>query len=1479
MTRNVVSGIILTLLFTSMLPSAFIIQPVKATDGTVPATLIYVDPSSISADVGESFTITVNIQNVEDLWGYEVKVGFDKNVLEPVSTEEGPFIKDQTTSPSGTFSIYSIYDDYVDFCCVTFGPYPGVSGSGTLFSITFYAKNAGTSNLPIYDSILVDHTGTELPHTYGPSGRPVLVTGLEISPGGPYCVGDVLTATFSIQNQGDATITLDKLLLGGRFNGGTLPNGEFPDFTFQTVTLQPEQSYQYAGTLELTEAGNYGFFVAYYIQDPTGAEKKLLDENNWNTCIDLAEGLTDNDRAFFMLVHETVRFYIRADGSVDPPTTRILNVGNVYYTFTADIHGSIVIERDNIVIDGNGYTLQGTGAYPYKDKGIDLSERTNATVKNTQIKNFWRGIQLGRYSSGSFNNSISGNNITNNYEGIWFVSVSNYNSISGNNIANNDYGIRLDFSSNYNSISGNNITSNREGIELVSSSCNSISGNNITSNREGVTLFFYSSSNNISGNNMANNYNCIWIDYYSNYNNISGNNIANNDYGIRLYSFSSNRFWHNNFIDNTNQVYSYNSICVWDDGYPSGGNYWSDYEERYPDATEIGDSGIWGTPYFLDENNQDNYPLVDPWAPTPTTGFWLEVSSLAGTYMCRDIQQVHAYRSIPIDFIFEKDLEEGHSTDDVQYLQIVLNANPSTQVADSEAGSPSHETNYFGGLTKTAVSRFQALYGLTQNGRVDEDTRVELNKLLEILAYDPVKHVPKGWVLKGNIENGKPVEGTPDGIRWFYRVEDATDGLVGWVERGDLEEGGDAEKTKIVIFAEDSEISPAFRFDEKNLRYGQENSEILRLQIILKHKGIFPTNTPVTGRYLDITKEAVRAFQERYGNLDGATGDVGEETVGKLNEILENDCTLTKSRASLIWAAINDFRTEFLPDNFPPSLILAISILESPIHFDNEYVKPVPGDRGRGIMQITTFKYVGLGSGTRCYECREDSEDYRCYYTNTVQGIEANIKDGLYALRDKHQDVKIEETQAPEGYTKDEVIWMSTVQRYNGFTLAHKPSEYLFYVGDRLIGLADGDYGDFQGLDEESARLLGEKFQTAYSERITLYSPAQLRVYDDEGNVAGLLNGEIKEDIPNSIYDNETRTVFILFPSNDYCYNVVGLEEATYGVDIVFSKEDESVLFAAIDIPTSANAVHQYTVDWNALSLGEEGVIVQVDSDGDDVFEHTFASDDELTISEYVIGTDGTPPETWLNIGQPKYVVSDATCLTSATPIELITEDNAGGSGVASTAYRIYNASYDSGWASYTEPFYLIGLSDSAYQIDYNSTDLAGNVEPSNTVTVILDYTGPSVTAENPPAGWALQDGVTFIIAAVDASGTSSVNLSIREANGGEGTPVGFEDLPAVYDAVTGKWTLFFDTLQLPDGYYIVIVNAEDNLGHASSTTVAYSIRNWAVLELLPASENNKAGRTMPIKFALRVAAAVDPLQPFVYNEDLTIDVYATDTP
>jgi parallel beta-helix repeat protein len=117
--------------------------------------------------------------------------------------------------------------------------------------------------------------------------------------------------------------------------------------------------------------------------------------------------------------------------------------------------------------------------------------------------------------------------------------------------------------------------------------------------------------NRISGNNIANNYNGIYlISEYSSNNVISGNNIKNNEYGICLDYSNSNFIYHNNFVNNTSQVYNARqSVNIWDNGYPSGGNYWSDYAGK-----DVNGDGIGDTPYVIDNDNIDHYPLMSPWS-------------------------------------------------------------------------------------------------------------------------------------------------------------------------------------------------------------------------------------------------------------------------------------------------------------------------------------------------------------------------------------------------------------------------------------------------------------------------------------------------------------------------------------------------------------------------------------------------------------------------------------------------------------------------------------------------------------------------------------------------------------------------------------------------------------------------------------------------------------------------------------------------
>ena len=52
------------------------------------------------------------------------------------------------------------------------------------------------------------------------------------------------------------------------------------------------------------------------------------------------------------------------------------------------------------------------------------------------------------------------------------------------------------------------------------------------------------------------------------------------------------------------------STDTWDNGYPSGGNYWSDYRTSYPSAIENDSSDTWNTPYNVSSGNIDRYPLM-----------------------------------------------------------------------------------------------------------------------------------------------------------------------------------------------------------------------------------------------------------------------------------------------------------------------------------------------------------------------------------------------------------------------------------------------------------------------------------------------------------------------------------------------------------------------------------------------------------------------------------------------------------------------------------------------------------------------------------------------------------------------------------------------------------------------------------------------------------------------------------------------------
>lgn len=122
--------------------------------------LVYVDPPEITANPSASFTININIQDVTALYSFGVKVSYNEYVLDLTNVAEGPFL----SSMVSTVFVYKEFSNYIDVGCTTLGASGGVSGSGTLFTLSFDVKDAGKSDLDIFYHVLLDNTLTDIPH-------------------------------------------------------------------------------------------------------------------------------------------------------------------------------------------------------------------------------------------------------------------------------------------------------------------------------------------------------------------------------------------------------------------------------------------------------------------------------------------------------------------------------------------------------------------------------------------------------------------------------------------------------------------------------------------------------------------------------------------------------------------------------------------------------------------------------------------------------------------------------------------------------------------------------------------------------------------------------------------------------------------------------------------------------------------------------------------------------------------------------------------------------------------------------------------------------------------------------------------------------------------------------------------------------------------------------------------------------------------
>lgn len=139
------------------------------------APFLTMTPSAGTVNSGEGFSIAVNVDDISDLYGYNLSLTYDPSKVAFVSVSEGTFM----TNVNTTFFIPGV-DDGVGTVAFSgaafFGPIAGASGGGNLLNFTFSAIGGGIASFGFADLLFLDSGFGELAVDAG-GARVIIVPG------------------------------------------------------------------------------------------------------------------------------------------------------------------------------------------------------------------------------------------------------------------------------------------------------------------------------------------------------------------------------------------------------------------------------------------------------------------------------------------------------------------------------------------------------------------------------------------------------------------------------------------------------------------------------------------------------------------------------------------------------------------------------------------------------------------------------------------------------------------------------------------------------------------------------------------------------------------------------------------------------------------------------------------------------------------------------------------------------------------------------------------------------------------------------------------------------------------------------------------------------------------------------------------------------------------------------------------------------
>ncbi|TET89923.1 MAG: hypothetical protein E3J35_08450 [Methanomassiliicoccales archaeon] len=313
-----------------------------------------------------------------------------------------------------------------------------------------------------------------------------------------------------------------------------------------------------------------------------------------------------------------------------------------------DFQGGQLLVANCTSVRVTNSTIQNTAA------AIGLAFIGDATVSNNSISDNYFGIYLSRFDNASIigntldNNTGSGIGLAWGYEGYVSgnqiqssrgitLSLSSNVTVTENSISMSSFkGIYL-YGTRYSTIARNEVTGTQEGIRLWLSENNTVDDNRLLSNEESGIHVRTSANNTILRNNISSSESGVLV-VWSTSTRLQGNVISSNQQGFRVSHSEGMIADHNDFINNTIQAIDDNGDeNSWDNGYPEGGNHWSDYvgtdDFSGPNQDVLGPDGIGDDPYVIDADSWDRYPLMRPsGVPRPWSPMGLQ-ASLSGKDM------------------------------------------------------------------------------------------------------------------------------------------------------------------------------------------------------------------------------------------------------------------------------------------------------------------------------------------------------------------------------------------------------------------------------------------------------------------------------------------------------------------------------------------------------------------------------------------------------------------------------------------------------------------------------------------------------------------------------------------------------------------------------------------------------------------------------------------------------------------------------